>query len=204
MGTKCLIHIIAGISLFLLSGCDNDPKEHITSRLSATYDANSNELYRKAIFELTEWIEKESVVHDSGHYYIFNNDVFKDLYLNPSYHFKYGVRYILDSQANSQVKQLIVRTLQCLPLAEYLELGKNIIELDDLDLSTTYLSPGPEYGFIIDEHYKNSDVKTLLTEFQVKQPELVGTIELIRTGTNINRYRELRKFGEKLPVLECL
>ena len=203
MKIKFLALAIITILPFVLMINNSGANDPISKRLSTTYTDDSNQLYAKEILELAKWIEYQQKVHDSGDYYIFNNAVFKDLYLNPKLHFKYGMKFILDPQASSHAKQIVVKTLQCLPLTDYLALGKRIIKINDVALSTTYLSPGPEYGFIIDKNNKNKEVKVQLLDFRDKQPKLATTIELIMSGSNINRYEELKAFGEKLPVLEC-
>jgi hypothetical protein len=66
------------------------------------------------------------------------------------------------------------------------------------------LSPGPQYGYLIDENYQDERLRALLKLFATKQPMLLETIELIESGSNIARYNELREFGEHLPVLKCI
>ena len=86
----------------------------------------------------------------------------------------------------------MIRTLQCLPLEDYVDLGKSNIKLDNIDLFTSYILPGPEFVFIIDEHHNNEAVKALLDEFQSKYPQ--EDLCLTTTGIAISRYKALKEF----------
>ena len=189
--------------MFFLFSCSDEPRIQPLSFLSEEYSEESFEIYKENIQLLHNWINETSKQHDSGHYYIFENEVLRYLYFNPKKHIQYGLRYISDINGQSNVKQLIVRTLQCLPLEKYLKLGSEIVRLNDYNLSTVYLSPGAEYGYILDYNYEKKDVEILLAEFELNDPKLAGTISLISSGSNYKRYRNLTEFGEKLPALAC-
>ena len=64
--------------------------------------------------------------------------------------------------------------------------------LDNIDLFTSYILPGPEFVFIIDEHHNNEAVKALLDEFQSKYPQ--EDLCLTTTGIAISRYKALKEF----------
>lgn len=125
------------------------------------------------------------------------------MHKNPYAHFEFGLDMLRESNIKKNTKALVIRTLQCLELEDYLAVGDVIMQSLDVELSTIYLSPGPEYGIGIDTNYQNPSVELLLLDFEREMPQLKETIKLIRTGSNFKRYEGLKSFGEKIPVLEC-
>ncbi|MFT5281191.1 MAG: hypothetical protein ACI94Z_000001 [Yoonia sp.] len=196
-----LIYIIS----FPLYGClpiNNGPKGGLTKIIDGN-DIESTQIYRKQISKLSDWIDTAKEYDNSGDYFIFQNDLFAEMYQNPNLHLELSKDYILDETNSVSKRKLVIRMLQCLSIDDYLALGFQIVKLGDERISTTYLSPGPQYGYLIDGNYQDEKQKALLELFAAKQPMLKETIELIESGSNIKRYNELREFGEHLPVLKC-
>ena len=196
-----LIYIIS-LPLYGCLPINNGPKGGLTRVIDGN-GIESTQTYREQISKLSDWIETAKEYDNSGDYFVFQNDLFVEMYQNPSLHLELSKDYILDKTISVSKRKLVIRMLQCLNIDDYLALGFQIVKLNDERISTTYLSPGPQYGYIIDENYQDENLKVLLELFATKQPMLKATIELIESGSNIKRYNELSEFGEDLPVLEC-
>ena len=199
-----LLIILAFIGL-LNSGClpiYGEPKGGLIKLINSN-EINIDSIYRERIGDLSEWIKKAKAYENSGEYFVFKNELFQEMYRNPNIHFNLSIGYLSDKTVSITSKLAVIKMLQCLDIEDYLKLGEIVIELKNEKISTTYLSPGPEYGFLIDKYFENKQVRELLARFNQMQPNLAGTIELILTGENIKRYNELIRFGERLPVLIC-
>jgi hypothetical protein len=197
-----LLYVISS----LLYGClptNNGPQGGLTKLINGN-DIEATQIYRKHIDKLSNWVDTAREYDNSGDYFIFNNDLFAEMYQNPNLHLELSKDYILDETNSFFKRKLVIQMLQCLSLEEYLALGLQVVKLRDERISTIYLSPGPQYGYLIDENYQDERLRALLKLFATKQPMLLETIELIESGSNIARYNELREFGEHLPVLKCI
>lgn len=203
MGISKLHAVFVLLAVISITACTNEPKHPVTDKLSHEYDQKSQQLLTLELKKLADWINSKREYNDSSHYHIFENILFIDLYNNPKAHFQYSLNLLKSNELNINEKELIIRASQCLPIHKYLKLGSELLKLNDINLLTVYLSPGPEYGYIIDANFQNKEVLKQLDLFSQHLPDLADTIDLISSGSNSKRYKELINFGEHLPIIKC-
>ena len=187
----------------LLTACNGEPYSTVSDKLPLLTPNKAEQLLLKEVTELSNWILIQRDKYDSTHRHVFNNTMVIDLYKNSYKHLPYSKRLLLRDDVGFEVKSLLVRFSQCLELEDYLLLGKALIELDDLELATVFISPGPEYGVMLDLNYLDPSVISFLDIAVGKYPSIKGSVELIKSGSNFEQTLEYRKAGELQPVLSC-
>lgn len=201
---RCMIKrcVLFLLPLFLIA-CNGEPNSIVSDKLPLLSSNEAEQLLLKETASLSKWILKQQKKYDSTHSYIFKNTLAKDLYKNSYKHFPYTKRLIVRDDVDLEVKKLLLRFSQCLNLKDYLLLGKVIIDVGDVDLMSVFISPGPEYGVILDENYLAPSVIVFLEMVVSKYPSIDGSVDLIKSGSNFRQTTEYRKAGELHPVLSC-
>jgi len=201
--------IFKKISLFIFLlvlcnvGCSSEPTKKITDEFDSLSSSQGKKLLVIELTKLNEWIVKKQKVYDSSDAYIFQNTLVKDLYGNPYSYFLYAKEVVGDDGVDVEVKKLVIKLSQCLKLNDYLDLGGAVIGTGDGELMTVYVSPGSEYGVVLDENYLDKNVVSFLGRVVSKYPSLSEVVELTSSGININRINAYRKSGEVYPVIQC-
>jgi hypothetical protein len=157
----------------------------------------------KEVSELKSWIIKKEKENDSSDAYIFSNVLAKDLYQHADSHLAISKNLISDEHVDEGIKKILIKLSQCLSLENYLTLGEVVYATNNKNLIITYLSPGPQYGFTLDQHHSDINVVEFLKKTQKKFPDLKNSIELTISGSTLTSYVELIRFGENFPALSC-
>lgn len=160
---------------------------------------------------LNKWKIEMEEENDSSNAFMFSNKLVKDLYQHPYAHLKLTMNIISDEEIEGEVKKTLVKLSQCVELSDYIKLGERILKSftdsgSGQEVLRTYLSPGLEWGTLLDENYQSQHVILLLKKFyqneeiaKVNEP----TIELIMTGSNASLITEYRKQGSPFPSMPC-
>ncbi len=191
------------LCLYLLA-CEGGPDLLTSKRPEVLSYPEGQRLLLKEVTKLYEWNLRQQKKEDSTDSYVFKHPFVKDIYQNPYKYFE-NTKYLLkDNTVDIALKIQLVVISQCLTLNDYLTLGSIVIDAGSIELMTAYISPGPEYGTILDDNYLNPRVIELLSVVISRYPLLKETVDLTKSGTNSNRINEYRKSGEQYPVLSCL
>ncbi len=200
---KALKYAASSLLVLVLSACGGEPASPVTKKLETLKSDEGQHLLLREVASLNEWVLRQQKKYDSTDSYVFQNILVKDLYQNPYKHFRFTTSILKDNSIDVELKKQLVRLSQCLKLKDYLSLGIIVSDIGDVELMTVFISPGPEYGTILDDNYLNPLVVMFLDDLAVRYPSLEKTIDLIRNGINSRRINAYRKTGESYPILNC-
>lgn len=205
------IHVSIRFALFIfcflsVSSCEKGHKEpdaKISSQLETLESVQAKKLLVNELGLLRLWILEQEKVDDTSDVYMFRNVLVKDLYRNGRSYRAVTNAVIADESIGLEIKRMLIKLSQCLTLDEYLELGDVVYTTNNIQLMGTYLSPGPEYGFILDQYHANIEVRKFLEKVIGRFPDLKENVELTTSGETLTSYIEYIRYGSKYPALSC-
>ncbi|CAH0524459.1 hypothetical protein [Vibrio hippocampi] len=187
----------------VIHSCFDEPNETISDKLLVMNDNDAKQLLLEKTTVLHQWFVKQSRKDNATDRYVFANALYQDLYRHPYRHLRYTKELLVDDSVDLEVKKLLIKVSQCLSFEDYLSLGDLIFDGGDSSLMYVFTFPGPEYGLVIVDNYRDSSVIELLNVIVIKYPELASSIELIQSGSSYRKAKAYRNSGEAYPVLKC-